>query len=284
MIRMDAPTLEHLARLGYGARGAVYCLVGGLAVLAAIGSGGQTGSTTDALTTLLTKPFGRILLGAVAAGLVSFALWRLVESVTDADRHGTSAKGLAVRTGHAISGSINAGLAISTIQLALGRGGSNGGDQSAQDWTAWLLGQPFGQWLTGIVGLVLIGIGLGFIKKGWAGDVVRHLALPAHAQGWAVPAGRLGFAARGVVFALIGGFLLLAAVHSRSSQAKGLGEALTFIRAQSFGWVLLAITAAGLFAFGIFSFVQARYRSIDAPDLADGKAALKTAAASLPGH
>jgi hypothetical protein len=279
---MDAPTLEHLARLGYGARGAVYCLVGGLAVLAAVGSGGQTGGSTDALTSLLTKPFGRIWLGVIAAGLLSFALWRLVESATDADRHGASAKGLAVRAGHAIGGAINAGLALSAFQLALGQRGSGGDGQAAQDWTAWLLGQPLGQWLTGLIGLVLIGVGLGFLKKGWAGDVVRHLALPGRAQSWAVPVGRLGFAARGVVFSLIGGFLVLAAVHSRSSQVKGLGETLNFIRAQPFGWMLLAVTAAGLFAFGVFSFVQARYRRIDAPDLADGKAALKNASTLLP--
>ncbi|GJD93447.1 DUF1206 domain-containing protein [Methylobacterium iners] len=279
---MDTPTLEHIARLGYGARGAVYCLVGGLAALAAVGSGGQTGSSTDALTSLLAQPFGRIWLGVISVGLLSFALWRLVEAATDADRHGSSAKGLAVRVGHAISGVINAGLAVSAFQLALGRRESKGGDGSAQDWTAWLLSQPFGQWLTGLVGLVLIGIGIGFLKKGWSGDVTRHLVLPAHARGWAVPVGRLGFAARGLVFALIGGFLVLAALHSRSSEAKGLGEALAFIRSQPFGWVLLGITAAGLFAFGVFSFVQARYRRIEAPDLADGKAALKTAAASLP--
>ena len=198
LIRMGAPTLEHLARLGYGARGAVYCLVGGLAVLAAIGSGGQTGGSTDALTSLLTQPFGRIWLAAIAAGLLSFALWRLVESATDADRHGTSAKGLAVRAAHAISGVINAGLAVSAFNLALGRRGSSGGDQSAQDWTAWLLSQPFGQWLTGLIGLILVCVGLGFLKKGWSGDVFKHLVLPSHAQRWAVPVGRLGFAARGV--------------------------------------------------------------------------------------
>ncbi|KQT78422.1 DUF1206 domain-containing protein [Methylobacterium sp. Leaf466] len=281
---MDAPTLEHIARLGYGARGAVYCLVGGLAVLAAVGTGGQTGGSKSALTALLTQPFGRIWLGLVALGLLCFAVWRIVEAATDADRHGRSGKGLAVRAAHVVSGLTNAALALSAGQLALGLALSSRDNEAAQDWTAWLLGQPFGQWLTGIVGLVVIGIGLGFLRKGWSGDVVKHLALPAGAGSWAVPLGRLGFAARGVVFALIGGFLVLAAVHSRSSEVKGLGESLVFLRSQPFGWVLLGLTAAGLFAFGLFSFVQARYRRIDAPDMADGKAALKNAASSLPGR
>src|SRR3954471_8238433 len=48
---MDNPSkhpMEMMARWGYGARGAVYCLVGGLAVLAAFGSGGQTGGSHSA--------------------------------------------------------------------------------------------------------------------------------------------------------------------------------------------------------------------------------------------
>ena len=87
--------LELLARLGYGARGVTYCLVGGLAVLAAIGIGGQTGGSRSALLILLERPFGWILLGIVAFGLAAFALWRVVEAVTDADHYGRSAKGLA---------------------------------------------------------------------------------------------------------------------------------------------------------------------------------------------
>jgi H+/Cl- antiporter ClcA len=86
--------------------------------------------------------------------------------------------------------------------------------------------------------------------------------------------GRLGFAARGIVFLVIGGFLVAAAIHSRASQARGLGGALDALAAQPFGWILLAVTAAGLFAFGAFSMVEARYRHIDAPDLDDAKDAI----------
>ncbi|MER2264231.1 DUF1206 domain-containing protein [Methylobacterium oxalidis] len=281
MFHPDAPKLELLARLGYGARGIVYCLVGGLAALAAIGSGGRTGGSKSALATLLGQPFGRAWLALIAAGLIGFALWRVIEAVTDADRHGNSAKGLAVRAGHLVSGVVYGGLALSTVRLAAGSGGG-GDDRATQDWTAWLLAKPLGQVLTGLVGAVVIGVGLAYLRKGWKGDVLRRLSLPTDVHRWAVPVGRLGFAARGVVFALIGAFLILAAVHSRSAEAKGLGEALQFIGRQPFGWVLLGVTAAGLFAFGLFGLVQARYRHIDAPDVSDAKAALRNAAASLP--
>jgi hypothetical protein len=268
-------TLEVMARLGHGARGVVYCLIGGLALLAAIGSGGRTGGSGSALRTLLGQPFGRVLLGAIALGFAFFAVWRFVEAATDADHRGKEWKGLAVRGAHVVGGFIAIGLALSALGLAFGWGGGRGGDdRAARDWTAWLMAQPFGPWLVGLVGLGIVAAGIAFIAKGWRGKVTEHLVCSRDVARWAVPAGRLGFGARGVVFLIMGGFLVVAAVQSRAAQAKGLGGALEALQAQLFGWVLLGVTAAGLFAFGVFSFVEAFYRSIDTPDLEDTKDAI----------
>lgn len=281
-------SMEMLARFGYGARGVVYCLVGGLALVGALGSGGQANGSRGALQSLVSQPFGRVLLAAVALGLLGFAAWRALEGLTDADRRGTSWRALAQRGAHVISGGIYASLALFAAGLALGWGGTGGReDQTARDWTAWLLAQPMGQWLVGLIGLAVIGAGLAFIGRGWRGNVTDYLALPAGARPWAVRLGRLGFAARGAVFVLIGGFLGLAALHSRSSEVRGLGGALASLEGQPYGWALLAVVAAGLFAFGLFGFVQARYRRIDAPDLQDAKeavtAAIDSSALKLPG-
>jgi hypothetical protein len=284
MFRLERHTLEMLARAGYGARGIVYCLVGGLALLAAIGAGGETGGNKSALATLLAQPFGRIWLGLIAVGLVGFAFWRILEAVTDADHRGNSGKALAQRAGHIVSGIIYGGLALSAAQLALGKRGKGGDDAAIHDWTAWLLSKPLGQWLTGLVGLVVIGVGLAFLRKGWKSDVLERLSLPDEVRRWAVPMGRLGFAARGVVFGLIGAFLILAAVHSSSAEAKGLAGALQVLSARPYGSVLLALTAAGLFAFGLFGLVQARYRHIDAPDAAEATAKLKHTVAGVTGR
>jgi hypothetical protein len=243
-------------------------------LLAAIGSGGQTGGSRSALQTLLSQPFGRVWLGVIALGLFGFCAWRVLEALTDADRLGSDLKGLGTRAAHLISGVIYAGLALSALNLALGQGGGGGEDQAAQDWTAWLLSQPFGQWLVGLIGIAITGTGLAFVWKAWRGDVTAYLVLPADKRDWFVSLGRMGFAARGVVFLLIGGFLILAAVHSSSSDVHGLGGALQALEQQPYGWVLLSLTALGLFAFGVFGLIQARYRHIDAPDLDDAKAAI----------
>lgn len=275
--------IEFAARCGYGARGVVYGLVGSLALLAAIGSGGQTGGSRSALQSLVGQPFGRTMLVIIALGLAAFAAWRVLEAVTDADRHGTSWKGLAVRGAHLLSGIIYGGLALSAFGIAFGtaRGGSE--DAAARDWTAWLLSQPFGQWLVGLAGVAVAGAGLGFLLKAWRGDVTRHLACNEQTARWAVPAGRLGYAARGVVFLIIGGFLGLAALHSNSSEAMGLGGALQTLAAQPYGSALLALAAVGLLAFGVFGIVQALYRRIDAPDLDDAKQAARDGIGSLSG-
>jgi hypothetical protein len=267
--------LELVARAGYGARGLTYCLVGGLAVLAAVGEGGQAGGSRSALLTLLERRFGWILLGLVAVGLAGFALWRLIEAVTDADRHGRSAKGLATRAGHLLSAVLYGSLAFSVARAVAGFGGLGGDeDRAARDWTAWLLQQPFGRWAVAAIGLGVIAAGGAFLVKAWRGDVVRRLALPVDARTWAVHVGRLGYAARGVTFGLIGGFLIAAAWESRSADVKGLGGALQALRLQPYGWVLLGLVAAGLAAFGAFGLIQARYRRIDPPDLDDAREAL----------
>lgn len=274
-------TLEHLARFGYGARGFVYCVVGALALLAALGQGGAAGDSKGALRWVLAGPFGVVLVGAIAVGLAGFALWRLVEAVTDADRRGTSAKALAVRGGHLVSAAVYGGLAATAATLAFGIGRASAGGDGVRDGTAWLLSQPFGPWLVGLVGLGVVGAGIGYGVKAWKGNVADRLSLPSGAGAWICPMGRFGFAARALVFLLIGGFILMAAWTQASAEAKGLSGAFATLRAQSYGWALLAVVAAGHFAFGAFGLVQARYRRIDAPDLDDATGAVGKTMRSL---
>ncbi|KQO74317.1 DUF1206 domain-containing protein [Methylobacterium sp. Leaf88] len=265
MLTLGHNTIERVARFGYGARGIVYCIVGGLAVLAAIGQGGRAGDSESALRWVLAGPFGVVLVGLIAAGLLGFAVWRFIEGLTDADRRGTSLKGLTVRLAHLLSAAIYTGLAITAASLALGLG--RGGGDAAQDWTAWLLAKPFGLWLVGLIGLGVMGGGVAFLVKAFKGDVTDRLKLDADHCRWAKPVGQFGYAARGFAFLIIGGFFIAAAWYQASSEVKGLAGAFAALRAQPYGWVLLAIVAAGHFAFGAFGLIQARFRHIDAPDI-----------------
>ena len=258
-----AGTIAWLARSGYAARGIVYLIVGGLAVLAALGSGQATDSE-GALRAILQQPFGEALLALVALGLVGYALWRLVQAIADPDGHGTNAKGLAIRGGLVVSAVMHSLLALFALSLILGWG-SGGGDGGAQDWTAWLLRQPFGRWLVGLIGVAVIGAGLAHMVKGYRADFARYLEMAPATLRKSAPICRFGLIARGVVFLIIGGFLVVAAWRFSSGDVVGMQGALETLQRQPYGWLLLGIVALGLCAFGVYGLIEARYRRIDAP-------------------
>ncbi|MGZ8755650.1 MAG: DUF1206 domain-containing protein, partial [Acidimicrobiia bacterium] len=69
--------LELLARAGLTAYGLIHILVGWLALLMAWGgSAGESSDLSGALRTVARQPFGKIMLGQVAGGLVALALWQ----------------------------------------------------------------------------------------------------------------------------------------------------------------------------------------------------------------
>jgi hypothetical protein len=187
--------------------------------------------------------------------------------MTDAERRGNEPKGLAIRGAHAFYGVIYAALGVEAVRLAAG-GGGGGADDGAAHWTARvlaLLALPFGRALVIGVGLWVIGYGVAQVVRAYRSDVRRHLDLtdasPA-TQTWIVRLGRLGHAARGVVFGIVGWFLIRAAMAHDAQQAGGLGEALGALQGAPYGPWLLGLVSAGLVAYGLFQVVHARYRRI----------------------
>jgi len=259
------PWFERLARLGYASKGLVYFIVGFLAAQAAFGSGGRTTDTSGALTTIVTQPFGKFLLFLVTIGIIGYALWRFVQAILDPEHKGQKmdAKQIIQRLGYAVSAFSYTGLALTAIKLILGSGG--GESNSTQDWTARLLAQPFGQWLVGAVGIIVISVGISYFYQAYKAKFRHHLKLHQMStteQTWAMRLGRFGIAARGVVFGIIGIFLVQAARRSNPSEAKGLGGALAALARQPYGPWILGLVALGLIAYGIYSVVEARYRRI----------------------
>src|SRR4051812_41737566 len=106
-----APWVESLARVGFVAKGLLYATIGVLAGCAGLGRGGDTTDTRGAMASLVSAPFGRTLLILIAIGLIGYSVWRFVEAITDPDRRGNDAKGLAMRTGFFIRAGVHLWLA-----------------------------------------------------------------------------------------------------------------------------------------------------------------------------
>lgn len=252
--------LTRLARLGYAAKGVVYLLIGGLALQAAWGSG-RAEDTRGAMSSLLTQPFGRVLVGLVALGLVGYTVWRAY--LAAANPEGDSAR---KRVFHAFIAVVHAGLTIAAVRMALnGRGESGGDSERAASWTARVMEQPFGVWLVGGAGVVVGLYGLLQFRraaKAKLDDQLDFSKLGASRRDWVERICRFGIAARGAVFLIIGWFLVEAARQFDPSEARGLGGALTSLRDEPWGAWLLTVAALGMAAYGVYQLVRARYRVI----------------------
>ena len=259
--------MEALARFGYAAKGFVYGAIGILALMTAFSvGGGKTTGTSGALQSISQQPFGQILLILIAIGLVGYVIFRLVQAVNDPENKGSDAKGIFTRLGYLLSGIAYAGVAVNAALLAFGNSSSSGGSSSSkQDWTATVMQQPLGRWLVGIAGAVIIGIGFYRIYQAYKIKFRKKLNLSEldnKQEDWLVNISRFGIAARGVVFIMLGFFVVQAAHQSNPQKVKGLDGALYTLTQQPFGKVLLTLMALGLVAYAVYLLLQARYRRI----------------------
>jgi hypothetical protein len=261
--RRASPWLIALGRAGYAAKGGIYVLIGALAVQVALGHGGATTDQQGALAHIAQAPFGRFVLITLAVGLVGYSLWRFLQTAFDTEHKGGSAKGIVARLVYAGIGAFHVGLAAGALNLLRTGSAPKNSSVSAQDWTAWLLGKPFGQGLVAIAGLIVIGAGAYQGYKAVTAKFREELRLSemgTTTERWVIALGRAGYAARGVVFGLLGLFLLYAALRANPGEARGMDSTLATLAAQPFGPLLLGLVALGLVAYGLFLFTEVRYR------------------------
>ncbi|HVT05156.1 MAG TPA: DUF1206 domain-containing protein [Thermoanaerobaculia bacterium] len=257
--------MERLARLGFAAKGVVYIFVGILAAEAAVGSGGKTTGSRGALATILEQPFGRMSLAVIALGLFGYAVWRVIEAITDPTNRGTSPKGIALRLGSAGKAFAYGALGFSAVRLLQHHAKSGGDDQSSRHWSAFLLDKPFGRALLAIIGLSIIGYGIYQFVAAARSKLNKDLALgtiPATTRVWIIRVCRFGIAARGIVFVIIGYFLVRAAFYRAPSEAKGVGGALRSFYQHPYGHYSLLVVSFGLAAYGVYQLINSRYRNI----------------------
>ncbi len=255
--------IKKLARFGMFAKGAVYVLLGGLTTLAAFNMGGQKAGKSESLKFLYEQPFGKILLGLLAIGLLGYVIWKFVQAFRDPENKGDDKKAIATRIGYGFSGLFYGFLAFEAIKILVQGGSSGGGGGKRQELVGQLLSQPFGQILVGIIAVAIIGKAIFQLYRAYSGSFAKEVDksnLDHKVKETVRKAGVAGFTARGVVAGIIGYLFLKAAIQSNPNQAQGTEGAFEFLQSSPYGPYLLAAVAIGLVCYGVFMFIKARYK------------------------
>lgn len=247
----------------------MFAIVGFFAFVAAFESRSRAVGTKGALEVILHQPFGRVLLWVVAAGLLCFAIWRVLQSIFDTDNCGNDAKGIVRRVAMLGGAMVNFALSLLAFSIVLGFRVVADEDTAARDWTAWLLTKPLGQWLVMLIGTSIVIAGLAFVWKAAQAEFRDQIAAEAGKRVWIVALGQFGYVTRGIVFVMLGVFLIVAARKFNSGEAAGLAGALEALRHQPYGSYLLGIAGAGFSSYGVFEIIQSVVRRIDVTAVPD---------------
>lgn len=250
--RQERGWYSALARAGLVAIGVSFAIVGALALKLALGDGGKATSREGAMQELAGTGLGELLIGALAAGFAAYALWRFVQAFVTGK--------WSERAGYAGRGVVYAALTYSATKLLVGAGGNGSQNEKARKTTDTVLDWPGGKLLVIGAGLVMIGAGVWNLFRG---VTKRFEKKWRHGYStWGSRAGLAGHVARFVVFTLIGAFAIKAALDFDPQDAVGFDGALQKLAQASYGPFLLGLTAAGLIAYGLYCFVDARYRDV----------------------
>ena len=252
----DHPALEGAARAGYAVSGLLHLLIGWIALQVAFGHGGKNADQSGALASLAGNGLGKVLLWLAVVAFLGLALWQATDAVIghpgdDKDAWAGRAKAVAKAV-------VYVALAWSALTFARGRS-SNSKSQSV-DFTSSLMQKPGGRFLVVVIGLVVIGVGVYHVYKGWSKKFLQDLE--DHPGTWATRAGRVGYIAKGVALAIVGFLFCAAGIHHNAKEASGLDGALKSLRGQPFGTVLLVVMALGFAAFGLYSFSRAKHAKV----------------------
>lgn len=258
----EQPAFQAVARGGFLMGGLVHVLIGWMAVRLALGDSGGSADQNGAMAMIAQAPGGRLLLWVGGLVMAILALWFLLRTW------------FAARRGHELKDTVMESLrwlgpaavyaALSATVLRFAAGGGSSSEAQTQSATAGLLASGPGRALVLLAGVVVIGIGIGFVVVGVTRRFLRQLERSgALSVGAALRiTGIVGYIAKGLALAAVGALLGWAAISADPDRASGLDGALTTMAGLPAGVAMLLVIGVGLILFGIHSGLRSRYQEM----------------------
>lgn len=256
---------ELAVRLGFVARAVTYGVVGVIALALAVGAGSAptAPSQQGALVLLARAPLGRVAVALAAAGLLAYAVWKLGQALFGTGPEGGGGPRALDRVGNGAGSA--AYLVFFAVAVRVLFGSSSSGSSEPSDAAAGILGWPGGPVIVAVAGAALLAISLYQAYDACRGRFAQDSKLremgPLQRRAFML-LGRVGLLARALVFAIVGYFLLRTALSFDPRNAVGVDGALARVHRQQFGTLLLALVAAGLLVFAVYSLFEARWRRL----------------------
>jgi uncharacterized protein DUF1206 len=233
--------------VGLIAYGVVYLLIAWIALQLAWGKSSEEASQQGALQELAGTPLGGVLLWIVAIGLFALVIWRALDlAYGDLDLSQTVSS-----VGRAI---VYLVLGVTAVKIAIGSGGSSAGQSRTM--SARLMSNGAGRALIIAIGAGIVAVGVHQLYKAVTKKFTEDLV--GGVSDTTILLGRIGYAAKGIVFVIVGILFGWAAIDYDPQKAGGLDTALRTVKDQPFGPVLLTVLALGLAAFALYAFIWSR--------------------------
>lgn len=257
---------ELMVRAGFVARAVTYGVIGGITLALAVGAGGEPAAPNQqgALSLIASAPLGRVALAVAAAGLLGYALWKFGQAIFGRGPEGGGGPELKDRLANAGGGVVYVAFFAVAVRILFGSSGGSGSSEPSKA-AAGVLGWPGGPVIVGIAGAALIAISAYQVYDAFRGrfaDDAKQREMGPVASATFMLLGHVGLVARGLVFALVGYFLVKTAIDFNAHEAVGLDGALGRVHHEPFGPWLLGLIAAGLLVFAFYSLFEARYRQL----------------------
>jgi TRAP-type C4-dicarboxylate transport system permease small subunit len=250
------------ARLGYAAKGLSFGVIGFLMARVAIGDRSERADFAGAMEELSAQPLLAGLLVLMAIGMVGYATWRLIQGVFDLEEEGNDALGLAKRAVYVVIGLTYLFFAAYALGILAGWSTQEG---EVQDWTATILGWPYGRWLIGAAGGAVM---IGGVTELWFALSRRFQVelgrddITGLERAGLMAAGCVGHAGRALIYGAAGFFVIRAAVDFDPDEARGIADTIRELAEQPYGPWLVAFGAGGFIAYGIYYFLVARHHHL----------------------
>ena len=255
------PWIAKYITVGYAAKGTIYFFIGIIAVKAAFIDNYEALGTYETLIFLSQQPLGKFFVCLLAIALNGYVLRRLFQTVLAPNEIDFwSVKHVLKRFGYILSGLSYASVSYSALNLVLE---IDGYKNTIEDLAEGLLERAFGQWLILLTGFVVVAVGLGYLRGAFTGSYISDFqseVLHHHIEKWAIYTGKIGVAARGVAFVLMGIFLTEATIIGNSKLAGGLQNTLRILATIPLGWLWLSFIGLGMICYGLYMYVVTIYR------------------------